>query len=274
MDEPQIIKEYENVYFIYKPPYWNCSTPNSGVNIEDFIKKYDGNNLVLKWIKNNIKLPQDLIKKSNAYGLLNRLDYETSGIIMVAKKYDYYLRYRKNINDHEKTLKIYITVVKGNIEHQFGIIALPLYKNEKTNKITVNETKGKFSYTEYIKINTYMYDNNIYTLLVVKIKTGRTHQIRVHMKSIGHIIMCDKIYETDKSILSSLCDISTRLFLHAVYYKLENDIEGVSALPKDLENALKKMKIVHKYMTLSNSITILKSNTITDKFIQDNLHGE
>lgn len=266
--DPLIIKEYDDIYFIYKPPYWSCDTPNPGIKLSSFMKRISNDNTILKWIKNNLTLSKDILNCENCgYGLLNRLDYETSGIIMVAKNKEKYNLYRKNINDHKTTTKIYITLVNGIITHKFGIISLPLYSNKKINRTVVDEEHGKHAYTEYINLKTLSYKNKNYSLLAVKIKTGRTHQIRVHFKSIGHIIFCDKKYGDEKKLVNEECKLSNRLFLHATYYSLDSQKDGSFTLPTDLNDALNEMTVKKEYMNISNAIDILKSNCITNKFV-------
>jgi len=263
MEQPKIIKEYKNVYFVYKPPNWNCVTSDAYISL----KKYKDENLILTWIQKNLKINEDLNKLIYQYGLMNRLDLETSGILLIAKNLKNWLKYRKNINDHIKTTKLYITLVEGIMEHEFGIIELPLFYNKQKRVTVVNDKYGKFSYTEYIKLQTLEYKNKNYTLLLVKIKTGRTHQIRVHLGSIGHKIVCDKKYQFNKVKLSEECNLSKRLFLHAYYYKIENDVDGYVKIPEDLDNALNKLKLIKKNMEYQNALEILKSNIITKNFV-------
>ena len=87
------------------------------------------------------------------------------------------------------------------------------------------------------------------------------------MKAIGHVVFCDKLYDSNKEIIKTECGLSKRLFLHATYYKLNNNIDGQSKLPKDLENTINAMIVKHQFTTLDNAIDIFKSNVITDKFI-------
>ena len=263
-NKPYIIKDYDDVYFVYKPPGWNCVTGDDYITLMN--KSWD--NLILTWIKENLKIDKDVNNIENGFGLLNRLDLETSGIIMVAKNMPSYIKYRTNINDHIKTTKIYLCVVRGIVEHEFGIIELSLYYNKLNRLTTVDDIKGKFAYTEYIKLQTLEYNNKKYTLLLVKIKTGLTHQIRVHLQKIGHTIICDKKYEGDKDILIEECNLSKRLFLHAIYYKIDNDIDGYAKIPKDLDYVLTKLKKIKMHLEYTNAFDILKSNMITNKFLK------
>jgi 23S rRNA-/tRNA-specific pseudouridylate synthase len=269
MLDPQILKVFSDVYFVMKPAGWNC------VTAEDYtaLATNPKNKLILTWIRDNLKKDDNVNKLEHQYGLLNRLDIETSGIIMISKNLKSYLKYRKDISDHIKTTKIYLALVDGFVEHEFGVIELPLYYNTQSRVTTVSKEKGKFSYTEYIKLQTLINKKtgNTYTLLLVKIKTGRTHQIRVHLKSIGHKIICDKKYETDKTKLYEQCKLSKRLFLHAHYYKIENDVDGYAKIPTDLDEALNALEITEKHTEYQNAFDILKSNVITDTFLNKSI---
>ncbi len=258
---PHIVKEYDDVYFIYKPPYWDCTTTDR--HLPKFIKNYKGN-LFIRWLIDNVKVDDDIKNCRDCnWGLLNRLDKETSGVVMVARNLKKYKQYRQNINDHKKTTKIYLTLVEGKAQHKMGIITLPLLNDKITNLTHVDEERGKYSYTEYINVAEMTYNNKPYTLLAVKIRTGRTHQIRVHLQSIGHIVFCDKKYQQNKQNLQEQCNVSKRLFLHATYYKLIEDKSGTIALPKDLDDTLSKMKIKKQNIILKNAIDILKSDCIS-----------
>lgn len=111
------------------------------------------------------------------------------------------------------------------------------------------------------------YKGKEYSLLLVKIKTGRTHQIRVHLKSIGHIIYCDKKYNNNKSILFDECKLSKRLFLHAYYYKIDKDIDSYVKIPVELDDTLNKMELVDKYVEAKNAFDILFTNVLTNMFM-------
>lgn len=259
--EPHIIKEYKDVYFIFKPPFWNCVTGH------DYEKIKNHKNLILNWIKKNIKINDELNNQEKSFGLLNRLDIETSGIIMVAKDMTSYEKYRNNINNHILTTKIYIALVEGDTEHEFGVISTNLLYDRKLRRTSINSKHGKFSYTEYVKIKTLSFNEKTYSLLMVKIKTGRTHQIRVHLSSIGHKIFCDKKYQENKKILENECNLSKRLFLHAMYYKIEKDTFGFVKIPEDLSNTLDKMKTTENFISTDNAFDLLYSNSLTNNIL-------
>ena len=133
---PYILNEYDDIYFIYKPPYWNCITSTAYTNIKklqenqkpgDALHK-NFQNLILDWIKDNLKVDNEIHNEFYRYGLVNRIDLETSGILMIAKNKEAFNKYRQQINDHIKTTKIYITLVVGHIKERSGIIKIPLLK--------------------------------------------------------------------------------------------------------------------------------------------------
>jgi len=263
---PFVIKSNKDIYLIYKPPLWNCATDDT-LNLMK--KKIKTKKIIVEWIKNNLYLDKSVSNYDVNYGLLNRLDYETSGIIMVAKNIYNYNKFRKTINDHLTTTKIYITLVQGDIPHIFGIITLPLLVS---NLYTyVDYDKGLNTYTEYIKLSTYKDNNELYSLLLVKIKTGRTHQIRAHFKNIGYPIVCDK-YNSSTQKINKNCNLSDRLFLHAFFYKINNNIETTVCIPNDLQNKLDKMKHIRKFYDIVDGSKILKNNQITNIIINNNEH--
>lgn len=264
---PYILNEYDDIYFIYKPPYWNCITytaysnikklqQTSGVEIHKNFK-----HLILDWIKDNLKIDDEINNELYRYGLVNRIDLETSGILMIAKNKDAYHKYRQQINDHIKTTKIYIALVAGQIKERTGIIKIPLMKIQRAkDSITViNEKRGRPTYTEFIKLREYSYDDKLYTLLLIKIKTGITHQIRVHMTTKNTHIVCDNKYEPKKN-LSKSCKLAPRLFLHSYFYEVYPNINGTACLAADLQQTLRKMKLVKQYKSFNKALAILKKN--------------
>lgn len=262
---PYVLNEYDDIYFIYKPAYWNCITYTAYTNIKKLQQttgaeihknfKY----LILDWIKDNLKIDDEINNELYRYGLVNRIDLETSGILMVAKNKNAYHKYRQHINDHIKTTKIYITLVAGQIKERHGIIKVPLLKIQRAkDSITVvNEKKGRPTYTEFIKLRTYSYDDKFYTLLLIKIKTGITHQIRVHMTTKNTHIICDNKYEP-KNTLSNSCKLAPRLFLHSYFYEVLPNINGTACLAADLQQTLRKMKLIKQYKSFKKALALLK----------------
>ena len=150
-------------------------------------------------------------------GIIHRLDKDTSGLIVVAKNNFAHAKFASMFID--KTIhKTYLCIVKGNFSEQnlTGRIENLIGRDPKDRKkMTIVEQNGKLAISNYRVVD----QVESFSLVEVAIETGRTHQIRVHMKSINHPILGDAVYGTeDKNI--------KRQMLHA--YKLEflNPLDG------------------------------------------------
>lgn len=262
-DDPMILKEYDDLLFLYKPPFWDCHV--QGENILHFVNTTNRKQMLVKWVFDNLSLDDSLLNcKVCRLGMVNRIDKETSGIVLFAKTASSFSKYRKIINDHSKTTKIYIALVNGMLSQTFGVITLPLLHNDYNNRTNVDVKNGHFTYTEYITLRSYELDNNFYTLVLIKIKTGMTHQIRAHFKKLGHVLFCDKFYNDDIKHLNNEEKLLNRLFLHSLFYKVNNNMKAFSSIPRDLIDLLKIMKLTHKFFSIKNALKILlKNNYIT-----------
>ena len=127
-------------------------------------------------------------------GIVHRLDKDTSGLIIVAKNDNAHINVSEQIKNHEVT-KIYTALVRGNIEEDEATINMPIARDERDRKKMATDIDGKEAVTHFTVIKRY-YD---YTLLKVKIDTGRTHQIRVHMAKIHHPVVGDEVFSDGKN---------------------------------------------------------------------------
>jgi 23S rRNA pseudouridine1911/1915/1917 synthase len=157
-------------------------------------------------------------------GIVHRLDRETSGLMVIAKTQTAF-EYLKKLFQERKIKKTYLALVHGRLKSKNGKIEMPLGKlgTRQTARIRgKHELKEKTAVTEYRVMQEYSqplltnlsYDRfvNSYSLLEIMPKTGRTHQIRVHLKSIGHPVVCDPLYSGKKLVCPPKLG---RLFLHA-----------------------------------------------------------
>src|SRR5699024_7120065 len=123
-------------------------------------------------------------------GIVHRLDKDTSGLLVVAKN-NYAYEILVNQFKERSVNRKYIALVYGKIKSEFGIINEPIGRNIKDRKkMAVNYTNGKEAITKYKVLKKFA----DYTLLEVKLETGRTHQIRVHLSHIKHPVLGDIIY--------------------------------------------------------------------------------
>jgi len=168
-------------------------------------------------------------------GIVHRLDKNTSGLIVVAKNDFAHLDLSRKIKEHQVTKK-YLTLVHGNMKDDSGIIDAPIgrsLKNRKKMAVTV-EGKSREAITNFKVLKRFFG----YTLVEATLRTGRTHQIRVHLAFIGHPIVGDQLYGHKKQGL----DIS-RQALHShilgfVHPSTKKYMEFSAPLPKDMQEII------------------------------------
>ena len=206
-----------------------------------------------------------LVGEEHRPGIVHRLDKDTSGVILVATTQEMY-EHLKNAFAERKIKKEYIALVLGKVEKLHGFIQAPIGKSKTDfrKQTTKNPVEAKEAITEY-KVLEYLTPHpsgvsaghllpqgekgnkksgatvDTYSLLLVRLHTGRTHQIRVHLSSIGHPLIEDELYGGRKIRLQAL----NRQFLHAkkIEVRLPDGtwIEAESELTDDLKQVLKNL---------------------------------
>ena len=131
-------------------------------------------------------------------GIVHRLDKDTSGLLIVAKNDKAHINMSEQIKNR-KVKKTYIALVRGIISENEATINMPIGRSTKDRKKMAVTKNGKEAITHFKVLNRYTTSKASYTLLEVKIDTGRTHQIRVHMAEIGHPVVGDMVYSNGKN---------------------------------------------------------------------------
>ena len=169
-------------------------------------------------------------------GIVHRLDKDTSGLIIVAKNDKAHINLSEQIKNREITKK-YVALVRGVIKENHATIDMPIGRSSKDRKKMAVRKDGKNAVTHFEVIKRY----NGYTLLDIKIDTGRTHQIRVHLVEIGYPVVGDEVYSNGKNPFGVKGQM-----LHAKSLEFKHPITGKNMkleapIPEYFEEVLKKL---------------------------------
>lgn len=188
--------KYEGEHILIINKQESLSSQPSRLHYEDNVISYVKKYLQDKNIYTNIHL-------------VNRLDYQTSGLMIIAK--DGFTHFRLTKEGEKTICRKYLAIIEGTLKEKKGVLDFPIAReNETSIKRTVSFTNPskKDALTEYKVLKEY--DDK--SLIEVKLHTGRTHQIRVHFSHIGHPLIGDKLYGKE----------NTRLMLHCYYLSFVN----------------------------------------------------
>lgn len=200
-------------------------------------------------------LKDKLIEKYGSIFTIHRLDKETSGIILFAKDEATHKYFSKQFE--ERTMeKYYMGLVHGLPTHKSGSIDAAIMEHPIFKGQMVINKKGKPSLTDYQVIE----NLGKYSLVKFQIHTGRTHQIRIHAKNIGHPIVCDPLYGDGKPVMLSAIKkkfklskhdqeerpMLNRVALHSYQLKFKDaeqkEVDLVAELPKDMRALIQQLK--------------------------------
>lgn len=177
-------------------------------------------------------------------GIVHRLDKKTSGLLVVAKNNIAHAKLSTDFQDR-KIQKTYLALVHGKPRQQSGTIEFTVGRHPTIRtKMAANPARGRAAFTEYRVMEGF----HGFALLDVKIKTGRTHQIRVHLSAIGHPVVGDNVYgeRSYREFVKKYGPLD-RYFLHATHLRLNHPVSGEplefhSPLPPELQNLLDRIK--------------------------------
>lgn len=244
----------------------NNSVTTSGETLQNQIAKY-------------LKLGEGDLGVGGRAGIVHRLDRETSGLILVAKTQKAFVNLQEQFENRE-VKKTYIALAHGDIKADEGVIDQPIARIGKFGKFGISKG-GRESVTRFevkerlalredafeklisnddlkltrVRVNYLKKQAKNYSRVTLFPKTGRTHQIRVHLKSLGNPIVSDLIYGPAKLIKFDLVWCN-RLFLHAAEIEFKDPkskkiLKFNAPLPKELKDALGYLTIGHKKSTMN-----------------------
>ncbi|MDO4156456.1 MAG: RluA family pseudouridine synthase [Oscillospiraceae bacterium] len=171
-------------------------------------------------------------------GIVHRIDKNTSGLLMVAKNDNAHVKLSEQIQAHTFTRE-YQAIALGRFTEKSGTIHAPIGRHPvDRKKMCVTQKNSKDAVTHY----TVLAESGNYTHLCLRLETGRTHQIRVHLAYIGHSVLGDDVYGKSFSNLTGQCLHAGKIgFVHPVTGEY---MEFTSPLPDYFEAALRKLHFV------------------------------
>lgn len=169
-------------------------------------------------------------------GIVHRIDKNTSGLLIVAKNDKSHIHLAQQIKEHSFTRE-YEAIVNGNLKDIFGTIDAPIGRHKiDRKKMCVTQENSKNAITHYSVIKQY----SSCTYVKLKLETGRTHQIRVHMAYIGHSVLGDDVYGKPYKNLDGQCLHARKIgFIHPTTNEY---MEFTSELPEYFQNILDKLE--------------------------------
>jgi 23S rRNA pseudouridine1911/1915/1917 synthase len=240
----KIIYEDDDLLVINKP---------AGIIMHPGAGNYDKTivNALIHYNKDSLSTIGDELRP----GIVHRIDKNTSGLVVVAKNNITHENLSKQFNNHTIT-RVYQLLVWGKLRPSSGKINTFITRSSKNRQLMeVSSSKGKRAITNYKTIE--VFENNktpTLSLIECKLETGRTHQIRVHMTSLGNSIVGDdkykkkykKIKNIDLKLENSISKLN-RQFLHTktlgfIHPKTNEEMIFSSILPKELNNLLKMLR--------------------------------
>jgi 23S rRNA pseudouridine1911/1915/1917 synthase len=179
-------------------------------------------------------------------GIVHRLDKQTSGLIVVAKNDVAHARL-SSMFSRRQVRKLYLALVQGNLAQERGTVNAAISRDSvRRTRMTTRREGGRSAVSHWEVLRRIHGPYGSFTLVSVRIETGRTHQIRVHMASLGHPVVGDTLYGATSTIAPSAAHgglprlVLPRNFLHAAELEFAHPVSGdrlsmVSNLPPDLK---------------------------------------
>lgn len=169
-------------------------------------------------------------------GIVHRLDKDTSGVLIIAKNDISHINISNQIKNHEVE-KTYIALVRGIVKENEATINMPIGRSTKDRKKMAVSKNGRNAITHFKVIKRY----EKYTLLEIKIETGRTHQIRVHLSHIGYPVVGDYTYSNGKNdfnVEGQMLHAQKIKFRHP---KTDKEMELEAGLPEYFQEIIEKL---------------------------------
>jgi len=170
-------------------------------------------------------------------GIVHRIDKDTSGLMMAAKNDKAHISLSNQLKEHSVTRK-YMAIIHGHLPHDQGTIDAQIGRDPRDRKLfAVNTNIGKRAVTHFRVLERFP----DYTVVELQLETGRTHQIRVHMKFIGHPIVGDPVYGRTKGVTMNGQALHAAI-LGFIHPTLNTYMEFEAPLPEDMNRVLENLR--------------------------------
>ncbi len=221
-----IVYEDNDIIMVNKP---------KGMVVHPAHGNYQGTlvNAILAHCKGNLSGINGVIRP----GIVHRIDKDTTGILVIAKNDNAHKHLAMQFKEHSIN-RIYVALVRGVISEDEGTIDMPIARSKSNRKKMAVDSNGKRAVTHFKVLERF----KDYTLVELKLETGRTHQIRVHMSQINHPLVGDEVYSNGKNpfgIKGQLLHAQTLGVIHPVTNKY---IEFSTNIPKEFSSVIEKLR--------------------------------
>ena len=232
--ELKVEAEDINLDIVYEDDCMLVVNKPQGMVVHPAAGNYNGTlvNALLNHCKDSLSEINGVIRP----GIVHRIDKDTSGLLLVAKNDEAHLSLSEQIKAHTLTRE-YIALVHGNIRQDQGTIDAPIGRHASDRKkMCVTDKNSKNAVTHYTVLERY----NGYCFVKCRLETGRTHQIRVHMASIGHPVIGDPVYGPKKSRFSEKAQLLHAVSVGFVHPKTKEYMEFKTDIPQRFTKYLRK----------------------------------
>ena len=222
-DNENIVPKEMNLDILYEDDWLLIINKSANIAVHPSILHYDNS------LSNGIKFYFDKIGLKKKIRPVNRLDRNTSGIVIFAKN-EYIQECLINQMKNNNFKKEYLAIVEGYFDEKSGTINKPIARKENSIIERCISLNGKESITKYKVLKEF----NNYSFIKCILLTGRTHQIRVHLASINHPILGDSLYGKESKLINRQALHCYNInFIHPIY---KNNIQIIAQLPNDMSN--------------------------------------
>lgn len=234
--EPEILAENMDLDILYEDPDVILVNKPKGMVVHPAAGHYSGTlvNGLMAHCKDQLSGINGVMRP----GIVHRIDRDTTGILIACKNDFAHNAVAAQLKEHSITRK-YLAVVHGVIKEDQGTVDAPIGRHPvERKKMSINEKNGRHAVTHYRVLRRF----SRYTYIECRLETGRTHQIRVHMASIGHPLVGDEVYGPHKCPFSLQGQTLHAAVFGFVHPRTGEYLEFQAPLPEYFEKLLEKLE--------------------------------